>query len=92
MDVGQGTDLRATRRAYPQTKISAWIDVAALARMSREEIDGMVVRMLEEVSTCSALSCPAELVPWIGVAEVGPDVSDQTVRNLLTVPERVRLR
>ena len=84
MDVGPGSDLRLTRAAYPQAVISVWVDVGLLPGLSASDMDALVGRTIEQAG-------PPALINWIGVAEVGPEVSDQTVRDWVTVPQRVRL-
>jgi hypothetical protein len=84
LDVGPGTDLRITRRAYPQARISTYIEVSALARMDRDEVDALVAGIVADAGPAGLLTC-------IRVAEMGPEISDETVRNLMTVAERVRL-
>lgn len=83
LDVGPGSDLRATRAAYPDLPIATYIDVAALAGMSRDGIDAMLTRMIED-------AWPPKLFSYIRVAEAGPEVSDTTVRDLLTAPQRIQ--
>jgi hypothetical protein len=82
LDVGPGTDLRVTRAAYPQARISTYIEVGALAQMSQGEIDALIAQMVGDAA-------PAELFTYIRVAEAGPEVSDETARNLMTVAERI---
>jgi hypothetical protein len=84
LDVGPGSDLRATRKAYPATPISTYIDVSRLSVMSQAEIDNMLAQMVEDAR-------PVELFTYIRVAEAGPEISDQAVRWLMTAPERIRL-
>jgi len=83
IDVGWGTDLRATRRAYPQTPMSLEIQVKALNNKSQAEIDAMIARMVEDAG-------PPELITVLWAAEAGPDLPDQTVRDLMTAPVRLR--
>jgi hypothetical protein len=85
LDIGPGSNVRATRGAFPQAMLSMWLDVGRLAHLSAAEMEAWVAQALEEGG-------PAELIGWIGVAEVGPDVSDQTVRDWLTVCQRLRLQ
>ena len=84
LDVGPGTDLRITRSAYPQAKISTYIEVSALANMSRDDIDDLISRMIDDAS-------PVELFTNISVADAGPEITDETVRNLMTVADRIKL-
>jgi hypothetical protein len=85
LDVGPGTDLRITRNAYPNAKISTYIEVGALAKMSQDDIDELIIKMIHDAS-------PAELFTVISVADAGPEISDETVKNLMTATERIRER
>ncbi len=83
LDLGPGSDLCVARAAYPRARISSYIKVETLAAMSREEIDALAAKMIRDAGS-------PELFTWIRVAEAGPEVSDGTVRDLMTVAERVR--
>ncbi len=82
LDLGPGSKLSVARKAYPQTGIAAYIEVGALSRMDRSAIDTMVAQMVTDAS-------PLELFTFIRVAEAGPEVSDETVIDLLTARERL---
>ena len=82
LDVGPGTDLAVTRAAYPGAVISTYIEVGALSRMSLEDVDATLRNMI-------GAAAPAELFSAISIAEAGPEVSDETVRHLLTARERI---
>ncbi len=82
LDLGPGTDLRLARRRYPNAAISTYIDVGALSRMNRSQIDVFVKEAMEAAG-------PLELFTSISAADAGPEVSDETVRNFLTVQSRV---
>ena len=82
LDVGPGTDLRITRAAYPQAKMSTFLEVAGAAKMSPDEMDAVVTKMIEDAA-------PIELFTRIRIADAGPEVSDETVRNWVTVPQRL---
>jgi hypothetical protein len=84
LDLGPGSDLHVAREAYPRARISTYIEVGTLARLSRDEIDSLVARMIRDAG-------PLELFTYIRVAEAGPEVSDETARDLLTVFERVKI-
>ena len=84
IDVGPGTDLRLTRAAYPDTPIMTYLEVEALIGISRDRLDEMIGKMLTDAA-------PPRLFHTIAVAEAGPEVSDETVRHLMTVNERIRL-
>jgi hypothetical protein len=85
LDVGPGTNLHRTRTAYPQTPISTYIEVGSLAQMSINQVDGLISRMIEDAA-------PVELFTCITVAEIGPEISDDTIRALLTVQNRLSSR
>ena len=85
VDTGPGTDLRLTRAAYPDIPITTYLAVESLAGISRDELDAMLLKM-------TAQAAPARLFPTITVAEAGPEVPDQTVRDLLTAKQRLGFR
>ncbi len=82
VDVGPGTDLRLTRNAYPDIPITTYLAVESLMDISQKELDGMLVKMIRDAA-------PADLFPTITIAEAGPEVSDETVRSLMTAKERL---
>ena len=84
LDIGWGTDLRATRCVYPDTPMSLEIQASAVVRKSRAEIDTIVKRMIDDAG-------PAERITYLWVAEAGSELSDETVCDLLTSPERVQV-
>jgi hypothetical protein len=83
LDLGPGSDLSVARAAYPRARISTYIKVESLAGMGRKEIDALAAKMMREAG-------PPELFTWVRVAEAGPEVPDETVRDLMTVADRVR--
>jgi hypothetical protein len=85
LDIGPGSDLRLARRCYPKAEISIYINVGALSRMNRSQIDDFVKQAVEAAG-------PAELFMRISAADAGPEISDETVRNFLTVQSRVGIR
>jgi len=82
LDVGPGTDLRATRAAYPDTPISTYLEVGGLAGITRDRLDAMLEKMIEDAA-------PPNLFPLITVAEAGPEISDETVIDLMTARDRI---
>ena len=82
LDVGWGTDLRATRCAYPHTPMSLEVQVKALSELSRAGIDTLLATMIEQAG-------PLELITLIWVAEAGPDLPDQAVRDYMTAADRL---
>ena len=81
LDVGPGTDLAITRAAYPDAVISTYIEVGALSRMGLDEVDATLSEMIGAAG-------PPELFSAISIAEAGPEISDETVRHLMTARER----
>jgi hypothetical protein len=79
LDVGPGSDLRLARQGYPTATIFAWMGVADLARMTRAEIDAFVRRAIEDAAPLAELR----------VADAGAEITDATVRSLLTVERRL---
>lgn len=82
LDVGWETDRRATRRAFPHTAMSLMLEASALVGTDQVAIDDLIARMVEDGG-------PPELITRIWVAEAGPDLPDETVRSLMTVPQRL---
>jgi hypothetical protein len=82
LDVGPGTNLLATRSAYPDTPLSTYLEVGWLAAAGPKEVDAVVAQMCKDAA-------PLPLFTFIRVAEVGPEISDDTVRNLMTSVSRI---
>lgn len=83
LDVGPGTDLRLTCQAYPDARVSVYIDPASLPQMDRDEIDTLVTQMVIDANSPGYFEL-------IRVAEIGPEIQDETVNNLMTVFERIQ--
>ena len=83
LDVGPGSDLRLTRQAYPAAMVSTYIEVGSLIKMDESQIDALVGEMIEDAGGLGLLAN-------LRVAEVGPEISDATVRSLATVRERLQ--
>jgi hypothetical protein len=58
------------------------LDASAIAGENASELDSLVAALLEAAT-------PTSLVTRIWVAEAGPDIGDDTVPNLMTVPDRL---
>ena len=82
LDVGPGSDLRRTRQAYPRARISAYIEPSLFARLDQAQVDACVDQILEDAA-------PVELITYIRAIEVGPELSDESVRLLMTAHERL---
>ena len=82
IDVGPGTDLQKTRQAFPDARISAYFEPATLATMSRAQIDAEVKKMITD-------TLPVDRFTFIRAIEVGPELSDQTIYDLLTSTDRL---
>jgi hypothetical protein len=82
IDVGPGTNLRTTRKVYPDTPITTYLEVGSLSGISQSDLDNLVAKLIEDAS-------PIGLFPQITIAEAGPEISDDTVRNLMTLKERI---
>jgi len=79
LDVGWGSDLGRVREVFPHTPMSLMIEASALVAKSGAELDALVARTAEAAA-------PLELVTKLWVAEIGPDVPDETVQTLVTAP------
>jgi hypothetical protein len=84
IDAGPGTDLRLTRRAYPDTPISAYFNPATFSSLDRQTIDAIYENMVQEAH-------PANLLTYIRAIEVGPELTDDSVRDMMTARERYAL-
>ena len=82
IDVGRGTDYRATRRSFPHTPISVEVHPFDLTGKTQKEIDVLIAQTVEEAG-------PLELVVRLWVAEAGIEIPDQTVRDFVTAPARI---
>jgi hypothetical protein len=70
------------RAAYPEAGISTYIEVSALSRMTCDEIDALLARMVDDAGA-------PELFHAVSVADAGPEISDRTVRDLMTARARL---
>ena len=84
LDVGPGSDLRRTRLAYPRARISTYIEPSQFARLGQAQVDACVTQILVDTA-------PVELITYIRAIEVGPELSDEAVRLLMTVHERLQV-
>jgi len=50
--------------------------------MDRDVLDNLMARMVKDAS-------PAELFTDIRVADAGPEITDEMVRNVMTVADRI---
>jgi hypothetical protein len=82
LDVGPGSDLRRTRQTYPRARISAYIEPSQFDHLDQAQIDACVAQILEDAA-------PLELITYIRAIEVGPELSDEAVRLLMTVQQRL---
>jgi hypothetical protein len=79
LDVGWGSDLRLIRQVFPTTPMSLEIQAKALLWTDPRALDPTLQQLLADAA-------PVELVTHLWVAEAGPEVSDDTVRRLVTWP------
>ena len=82
LDLGPGSNLRLARAVYPDTPITTYLEVGGLIRITRQRLDDMLLGLVADAA-------PMCLFPEIMVAEAGPEVSDETVRDLLTAQDRL---
>jgi hypothetical protein len=93
IDVGPGSDLHLTRKYYPDARISAYFDPAEFASFTQARIDQVVIEMIEAVTPGSNPvneSRGGGSFTYIRAIEVGPELSDQSVRDMMTVFERIK--
>jgi hypothetical protein len=50
--------------------------------MTQEGVDAIISKIVNDAG-------PRDLLTSIAVAEIGPDISDETVRDLMTAGERI---
>jgi hypothetical protein len=92
IDVGPGSDLRLTRQSYPDARISAYFDPVEFPSFSQERIDQVVMEMIEAVKFGGDSTNEAQAIEkftYIRAIEVGPELSDQSVRDMMTVFDRI---
>ena len=82
LDVGWLSDRPRVREQYPRTPMSLMLEASVLRGVSQHEVDQVVCAMIEEAA-------PADLITTIWVAEAGTEVTDETVRDLMTVMSRL---
>ena len=82
LDAGPGTDLAATRAAYPRVRLSTYMDPSVLMDIDGETVDLLVSGMIRDAG-------PRDLFTHLRVVEIGPEISDDTVRQLMTVSSRI---
>jgi hypothetical protein len=82
LDLGPGSNLRLARAVYPDTPITTYLEVGGLIGITRQRLDELLLGLVADAT-------PTCLFPEIMVAEAGPEVSDETVRDLLTAPDRL---
>ncbi len=83
-DVGPGTDLQLTRQAYPNAKISAYFDPAGFSSLTQDKVDAIVSKTIKAAA-------PVDKITFIRAIEVGPELSDDSVRAMMTVFERINI-
>jgi hypothetical protein len=84
IDVGPGTDLQITRQAYPNVKISAYFDPAGFSSLTQDKVDAIVSKTIKAAA-------PIDKITYIRAIEVGPELSDDSVRAMMTVFERLNI-
>ena len=78
LDIGPGSNLSLARRIYPETQFSTYIDVGHLARLSHSQIVDHIMAMCDQAG-------PPHLLTHIRVADIGPEISDESIQRLITV-------
>jgi len=81
LEVGWGSNIASVRRAFPQTKLDLMINIYDLQSMSMPAMCGLLADMLQQAE-------PISQVRDIWVADIGPEVSDETVLNFVEAVDR----
>ena len=81
IDVGPGSDLRKTRKVFPDTPLSTYLEVNTVAGMDHSQVDTLLRQILTDAG-------PIQKIENIRIAEIGPDFTDAQVQHLLTASER----
>lgn len=76
IEVGWGSNVAAVRRAFPEAILDLLINIYDLQNLSRSAMDDLLVNMLHQAE-------PILRVRDIYVADIGPEVSDETVLNFV---------
>lgn len=81
LEVGWGSNVAAVRRAFPETKLDLMINIYDLQNMSMPAMRDLLASMLQQAD-------PISRVGDIWVADIGPEVSDETVLNFVEAVDR----
>jgi hypothetical protein len=81
LEVGWGSNIAAVRRAFPETKLDLMINVYDLQNMSMPAMCDLLASMLRQAE-------PISQVRDIWVADIGPEVGDETVLNFVEAVDR----
>jgi len=76
IEVGWCSSVEAVHRAFPNSKLDLMINVYDLQNMSHAEVRNLMVKMVREAG-------PLECLRDIWVADIGPEVTDETVLNFI---------
>ena len=83
LHVGWGSDLRVVRQAFPQARMLVQVQAKDVTGKSAGYLDNLFTRLAAEAG-------PMELISNIWIADVGPEVSDQNIRDMVTCLCRTR--
>jgi hypothetical protein len=76
IEVGWGSNVAAVRRAFPATILDLMINIYDLQNLSRSAMGELLAGMIQQAD-------PVSRVRDIYVADIGPEVSDETVLNFV---------
>jgi hypothetical protein len=76
IEVGWGSDLALVRRAFPDAVMDLMINICDLQTMSRATMREVITEMVLKAA-------PVSLIRDIWVADIGPDVPDETILNFV---------
>jgi hypothetical protein len=81
IEVGWGSNVEAVRRAFPETKLDLMINIYDLQNMSLLTMRGVLASMLQQAG-------PISRVRDVWLADIGPEVPDETVLNFVEAVDR----
>jgi hypothetical protein len=85
LEVGWGSNIASVRRAFPETKLDLMINICDLQNMSMPAMCDLLAGMLQQAE-------PISQVRDIWVADIGPEVCDQTVLDFVEAVDRAMSR
>jgi hypothetical protein len=76
IEVGWGSNVAAVRKAFPEVTLDLMINIYDLQRMSRTTLRDTISKMIHQAA-------PISSIRDIWVADIGPDVPDETILDFV---------